>query len=160
MRVLLHHGAKIDLVTSEGDNAIHLACAESELEATRLLLDGGIDPDIRDGKGNTPLSHAVRGCNGTNTLLVCELLLKHHANPELKTQSAPFRAHSVSTHLLVADLEEAAVHVLWPVPEALKTFSQGTEPNDCVRNQVKIKRTKPAKLGQSLARNCGADLSH
>ena len=86
MGVLLHHGAKIDLVTSEGDNAIHLACAESELEATRLLLDGGIDPDIRDGKGNTPLSHAVRGRNGTNALPVCELLLKHHANPELKTQ--------------------------------------------------------------------------
>ena len=66
---------KIDFNKSDYDKrtAIHLAAAEGQLEIVKYLLEKGVNKDIKDRWGNTPLSEAKQR-NGDNYNEICELL--------------------------------------------------------------------------------------
>jgi ankyrin repeat protein len=84
MQLLLKHGADPKAATANGDNAL-TACAgigwvegvtyersaKSNLEAIRMLLDLGLDPNLPNNEGRTPLmGAAMKGRTDVITLLV------------------------------------------------------------------------------------------
>ena len=55
--------APIDPLTyrsPEGDSCLHIAALRGDLRAVRLLLDHGLDPNMRGDMGNTPLHYAAQ----------------------------------------------------------------------------------------------------
>jgi ankyrin repeat protein len=72
MKLLLRHGADPKVVTNNGDNALHAAggigwvegvtyewSKEENVEAIRMLLDLGLNPNDADKEGRTPLMGAA-----------------------------------------------------------------------------------------------------
>lgn len=51
---LLNAGADVDAQSDAGDTALHMAAYQSDLEAVKMLLKHGADPDITDHHGATP----------------------------------------------------------------------------------------------------------
>ncbi len=108
-RLLLQHGARTRVADREGRTPLHGAAACGGLEAVRLLLAAGADPNARSAYGYTPLMEATnapvmkallgagaradaRDSDGHNALwqiahggklAICEvrLLLEHGADP-------------------------------------------------------------------------------
>jgi ankyrin repeat protein len=81
--------------------ALHAAVAARHLEATRLLLDHGADPNARQQAGYTPLM----GAAGSGRDELVDVLLGHGANPALtaedgKTAESAAREHG---HTALAD---------------------------------------------------------
>lgn len=70
VRILLDLGLPVDarwggdgyFGTPPESTALHVASWKVLPKLVKLLLDRGADPNARDGKGNTPLMLAVRGC--------------------------------------------------------------------------------------------------
>lgn len=50
-RVLLNHGASLDLTDWCGDTALHEACSKGHKDLASMLLEQGADPIIRDQWG-------------------------------------------------------------------------------------------------------------
>jgi ankyrin repeat protein len=67
IRAVLELGATVD-ITSTGDTPLHAATGADQLEAMRLLLDAGADPNAQDVDGCTPLMFA-RSADGVRLLL-------------------------------------------------------------------------------------------
>lgn len=61
VRVLLDHGANLDIVDDEGFTALHLAASFAVADMTLLLLEHGADMNIVDSRGFTPLMAAQAG---------------------------------------------------------------------------------------------------
>lgn len=61
------------------DQALHMAVQAGNIVRVRQLLEAGVDPDIADELGDTPLHHAVRGETGLS-----QLLLDAGANPNAR----------------------------------------------------------------------------
>ncbi|MDQ2687741.1 MAG: ankyrin repeat domain-containing protein, partial [Armatimonadota bacterium] len=59
-RLLLTHGAKVDIRDSNNDTALHMAAEDGHTALVRLLLAHGADTRLRDARGLTPLDAAVR----------------------------------------------------------------------------------------------------
>ncbi|VVT06428.1 Ankyrin [Sphingomonas sp. EC-HK361] len=62
-----------------GEGALHIVIKRGDSLYLRYLLTKGADPNLRDGKGNTPLMLAIEG--GQNDLV--DILLRNKANPNL-----------------------------------------------------------------------------
>lgn len=62
-----------------GDGALHIVIKRGDSLYLRYLLTKGADPNLRDGKGNTPMMLAIDG--GENGLV--DVLLAWKANPNL-----------------------------------------------------------------------------
>lgn len=88
MKLLLQHGADPKIPTSNNDTALSVAAGigwvegvtyewspEENLEAVKMLLDLGLDPNVRDGDGREPLHGAAH--KGRNS--VVQLLVDHGA---------------------------------------------------------------------------------
>lgn len=60
-------GARVDVRTPEGDNALHLACALGHPDCVEMLVKAGVDPNARNADGRTPAHEAVI-CNRSSTL--------------------------------------------------------------------------------------------
>ena len=64
VRFLLKKGANIHVSNASGDTALHLAATcpwePRSLELTRILLDAGCNPDVRNLRGAIPLTIAMR----------------------------------------------------------------------------------------------------
>jgi uncharacterized protein len=85
VRVLLERGAAVD---SPSQNAQHVsplnsAAAGRHVEAARLLLEGGADPNIRQAGSHTPLHSAAQ--NGD--MEMARLLVKHGADANLENDA-------------------------------------------------------------------------
>jgi ankyrin repeat protein len=44
--------------SKDGRTAMHLAICNGHAEAVKSLIDGGVDPSVRDEYGRTPLDYA------------------------------------------------------------------------------------------------------
>jgi uncharacterized protein len=96
MKLLLEHGAKAPLATSEGANALMIAAgmgrrfgaraqavAESDLDATaQLCLAAGIDANAANAQGETALHAAVLAANAD----MVRVLLRHGARGDLRNK--------------------------------------------------------------------------
>jgi len=55
VKLLLDHGAKVNVAQNDGGTALHFACDTGSLEIARLLLNRGADLEAKDGYNETPL---------------------------------------------------------------------------------------------------------
>lgn len=69
-----------------GNTALHLACQQGWLDASRLLVEAGAPVDAIDAYGNTPLWRAVFAFPGGDPALI-RLLLEAGADPDRKNYS-------------------------------------------------------------------------
>ena len=105
IKLLLNHGASVDLKNKAGDTALTLAAAEGKLDAVKLLLEHGADINTSNGAGDTALTLAAAsrrreylgGNCGDEELLMpatvernlslIKLLLNHGASVDLKNKA-------------------------------------------------------------------------
>ena len=79
-KLLIKHGAQIDLETGDGATALYVAAQNDHLPIVQLLLENGSKIDATKDDGWTPLmSAAKRGYMG-----VAKLLIRHGAQIDLK----------------------------------------------------------------------------
>lgn len=69
-RVLVEHGADVNVVAGRGRSPLHLACQHGDAKLVGLILSRGGDPRKPDCDGLTPLRFAVEGHSET-TLRAC-----------------------------------------------------------------------------------------
>ena len=60
----------------EGTSYLHMACQAHSLEAIKLLLDLGANPNINDNSGFSPVTSALGTINKSNGEIL-ELMLQH-----------------------------------------------------------------------------------
>ncbi|XP_073333271.1 cyclin-dependent kinase 4 inhibitor C [Pagrus major] len=60
VRVLVEHGANVNLVDVKGNLALHLAAKEGHLEVVRLLTEHTDDPQAPNGAGDTARQLALQ----------------------------------------------------------------------------------------------------
>ena len=78
VRLLLKHGADIDAL-GDGRTALLAAVGALDEPMVELLLAEGADPNIGDGRGETPLSFAA--LNPRGSLDIVRMLLRAGADP-------------------------------------------------------------------------------
>lgn len=83
VRQLIGEGWDINLIDDIGETPLHCAVGEKKIEAARILLDSGADPNLRDvvNNGYTPLDSVVNKCS----VEMAKLLLSFGADPTIKT---------------------------------------------------------------------------
>ncbi len=65
---------------------LHKSCTTGDIEYTRLLLDNGVDIEVKDRYGLTPLHYAsMQYASLQRHLIIVKLLLDHGANIEAKS---------------------------------------------------------------------------
>ncbi|KAK4675431.1 hypothetical protein QC764_504180 [Podospora pseudoanserina] len=75
LNLLLSHGADVNLSDSKGRNIVHFACAQSDANILKRVVEASPDalPQQRDDNGGTPLHVAVQNDNEEITLALMEL---------------------------------------------------------------------------------------
>jgi ankyrin repeat protein len=119
VRLLLNHGAQIDIPSLTGEYPHHLAAQNGHLAILKMLCEAGADPDQGRNDGVTPLQMAVMGTADLDTI---KYLLEAGAHPE---------KHGVGS---VPSLHRAAALGLYSVARVL--LEHGANPNTilCVRD--------------------------
>jgi ankyrin repeat protein len=97
VRLLIAHGADVRAATRHGFTPLHFAAREGDVESARLLLDAGVDVNIRSTpdptlKGRGPAYDAMRSAGSTPLLAatvrgqvpVALFLLEHGADPNIE----------------------------------------------------------------------------
>lgn len=69
----------ISYLTPEGDSCLHIAAGRGDLQAVKLLVDAGINVNLRGDLGNTPLHYAHKSAHTE----VVEFLIIRGALPHL-----------------------------------------------------------------------------
>jgi ankyrin repeat protein len=85
VKLLLDHGARVDVVAANGDTTIGRACEYGDLESAKLVLAAGADMNRENKYGRTPLMLAAR--EGRDDLVA--LLIANHADVNHEGISAP-----------------------------------------------------------------------
>lgn len=76
-RVLIEHGADVNLVDEDGTVALSTAASFGYLDSVRLLLENGAEVSKKGVNGFTPLGMAV----GLDQVEAARILIKHGASP-------------------------------------------------------------------------------
>jgi ankyrin repeat protein len=66
-------------LTPEGDSCLHIAALRGDLKAVMLLVDSGVDVNLRGDLGNTPLHYAQKNSQDE----VVKFLIRRGALPDL-----------------------------------------------------------------------------
>ena len=72
----------LNYLTPEGDSCLHVAAGRGDLRAVRLLLDAGLNVNLRGDRSNTPLHYARKGAHGE----VVKLLIQRGALSHLENE--------------------------------------------------------------------------
>jgi ankyrin repeat protein len=85
-RLLLEHGADVNIRTTNGRTPLHLAAFWGRLELARVLLEHKADVESQDNEGMTPLHVLMEGrCyDKDHVLYLARLLVKHGASVDLR----------------------------------------------------------------------------
>jgi ankyrin repeat protein len=76
---MLDVGASIDTVNNQGETALHLAVADGNLEAVKVLVAHYANQTIHDNHGQTPIDEAIK----TNHTDSATYLKEHHSEHSL-----------------------------------------------------------------------------
>lgn len=82
--LLLELGADRDRQERGKGSALHYAAWKGRLGAVKHFLALGVDPNVRDSSGETPL-HEVARCRADEAIAIAQLLLAAGADPRAKT---------------------------------------------------------------------------
>jgi ankyrin repeat protein len=91
-RLLLMHGANINLRNKKGQTPLHLASQRGHIDCMELLLNCGAIVDLPDNDGFTPLHLAISKVERR----AAELLLKSRANINLRNDKGQTAFHQAS----------------------------------------------------------------
>ena len=80
VRILLQHGADLNLVDNRGRSPLHTAAVHNKPKTAEVIIANGGDVDIKDNTGPTALHQAVSIGNAE----LAEVLLKNNADPTIK----------------------------------------------------------------------------
>lgn len=64
IKCLLEHRAKLDATDNDGATALHHALQWGQVDAITLLVDAGLDPNVRDNQGRTPIFWTIGTSQG------------------------------------------------------------------------------------------------
>lgn len=79
VRILVDHGADVLYTTSEGKNALYLACFVKNEELVKYLLENGADPTVSGYLGQYPIHWAASSDN----INIVNLILNYGADPNV-----------------------------------------------------------------------------
>lgn len=94
VKILIEHGAEIDVTDSEGQNALQKAAVKGDKALVAYLLDHGADVYHADGNGFTSTHFAAR--NGFAEIV--QLLIDNGADPQRQTSDGRTPLHSCYHH--------------------------------------------------------------
>jgi len=77
LSMILNMGADANVLGSDGNRALDIACLKGDAASARILLEHSANPSLRNKTGSTPLHDAA--LNGNKDVI--ELLLAHGADP-------------------------------------------------------------------------------
>ena len=80
VRFLLDHGANWNACDNSGNSALHFAAFAGHFEASRMLLERGVDVNSQNKEGLTPLQRASQGTMREGHRDILRLLLDRGAN--------------------------------------------------------------------------------
>ena len=83
MKLLLEHGAKVDLTTASSFTALDYACTEGCPETAKLLLEFGADVNNINKFDDTPMISALDNLPHVEALPIIRLLLEWGADPSI-----------------------------------------------------------------------------
>lgn len=86
VKLLLAHHADLMARDEKGNSVLHLAAAAKNFGLVELFLSLGVDSNVKNSKGETPLHQ-------TDDLEVASLLLKHKANPHAEDEDGKLPIH-------------------------------------------------------------------
>lgn len=69
----------VDFQDASGWSYLHRACQSHYIEAIKLLLDLGANPNINDKRGFSPVMEAIGSINENNNTIL-EIMLQHGLN--------------------------------------------------------------------------------
>ncbi|XP_040569344.1 uncharacterized protein Prosap isoform X2 [Lepeophtheirus salmonis] len=99
---LINGGAILDFRTKDGTTALHRAVTKNNSESVKTLLDLGASPNYKDGRGLTPLYHAVASSSDVNLV---EMLLHDHAMVGVQDRQEWHEVHHACRNGLIQHLE-------------------------------------------------------
>ncbi len=70
---LLDHGAKTDHIDNSSQNLLHYSCKNSNISISATLIQQGVDVNLKNNRGETPLMIAANA--GRNNVDLCALLV-------------------------------------------------------------------------------------
>jgi ankyrin repeat protein len=82
-RLINHPDIDVNALTDFSETPLHIASKVNKVENCELLINAGVCVDKRDDDLNTALHYAAE--MGYKELV--ELLLKHHASPDVKNSN-------------------------------------------------------------------------
>ena len=85
---LLNAGADVNVVTGAGKSLLAIAVSSANIEACKVLLERGADPNFADRGGSTPLMWAIQNAALAQGHEIIDMLLKAGANVNLEDQHA------------------------------------------------------------------------
>lgn len=111
--LLVERGANLRAYNKGGEMTIHVAAIRGHLDFINLILDAGIEVDIRDPRLNeTPLHKAA----SQNKLLATMLLLKRGADPSAVSKAG----RNVLQHTIVVQGDKADPEIIRLLKEQLE----------------------------------------
>jgi ankyrin repeat protein len=75
------------------DEGLNEAARKGNIEKVRKLLKEGVDPNVKDANGRTPLHHAARG----GYIDIISFLLERKADPNIKDESGRTPLHEAAS---------------------------------------------------------------
>jgi ankyrin repeat protein len=129
---------------------LHRAAEDGHDGAAKVLLDGGIKVDLKDGAGTTPLMIAAAASHPQ----VVQLLLKAGADIDLTNRQQETALHrALGTQHLLKDVEgdEIVTRVMIPLPRIFETVRLLLEAGANPRVRSTYEET-PIQLVETLVR--------
>jgi Ankyrin repeats (3 copies)/Ankyrin repeats (many copies) len=107
-QVLHRNGSPLDMRGISGKSLLHAAVHQGDFEMVRVLLDYGLNVNIRDNLGSTPLNFALEYRSKNIDPRVVRFLLDHGADPNILAQlqggNTPLHRASRSGRIEIARL--------------------------------------------------------
>ncbi|KAF8474492.1 ankyrin repeat protein [Russula ochroleuca] len=95
-QVLHHNGSSVDLRGNHRNSPLHPAAYHGDCEMVQILLNYGVDINVKNNDGTTPLVFALESCFSGLDHTVVRLLLDHGADPNIPKKSGTTPLHLAS----------------------------------------------------------------
>ena len=91
IRFFIERGADVDAVDDDHSTLLHKASSTGNVNVAQLLLEHGVNINVRNGEGHTPMHRGLMGSAAAHSFDMTQLLLEHGAdlNALDDTQSTP-----------------------------------------------------------------------